>query len=211
MKTVKVFETFISLQGESTHSGIPCFFIRLAGCNLRCGYCDTSGAWEGGADRQIDDLVEEARSAGCPLIEVTGGEPLIQDGARELLEGLSELSGVKVLVETNGSQDISMIPESVSAIMDIKCPSSGQTESFDVKNIERLRPCDEVKFVLAERGDYEWARNLMREYGLPRRCKAVLFGAVHGELEESALAEWICEDRLEARFQLQLHKVIGHQ
>jgi 7-carboxy-7-deazaguanine synthase len=211
VKTVKVFETFTSLQGESTYTGMPCFFIRLSGCNLRCSYCDTSGAWEGGEDRPICELISEAEEAGCPLVEVTGGEPLIQEGIRDLLEGLAGLEGVKVLVETNGTQDISVLPDEVSAIMDIKCPSSGQTKWFDESNIGRLRPQDEVKFVVAEWDDYEWARNLMREHALAGICNAVLFGAVHGVLEASALAEWICEDRLNARFQLQLHKVIGHQ
>lgn len=211
MKTVKVFETFISLQGESTHAGIPCFFIRLSGCNLRCSYCDTSGAWEGGSDRQISDLIDEAERSGMPLIEVTGGEPLIQEGTKDLLKGLAAIKGARILVETNGSQDISAIPEKVYAIMDVKCPSSGQSQWFDEGNINRLRPHDEVKFVIAEWDDYEWARDFVRSRKLQEKCHAVLFSTVHGVLETAALAEWIIEDALDVRLQLQLHKILGHQ
>lgn len=210
MNTVRVFETFASLQGESTHAGIPCFFIRLAGCNLRCSYCDTSGAWEGGVDRNVCDVVREASDAGYPLIEVTGGEPLIQEGTKALLDGLAAIESSRVIVETNGTQDISVLNDRVSAIMDIKCPSSGQAQWFDEANIGRLRPHDEIKFVIAEWDDYEWAKELMGRHDLAAKCNAVLFSAVHGVLEPAALAEWICEDRLRARFQLQLHKVLGH-
>ena len=211
VKTVKVFETFTSLQGESTHSGIPCFFIRLSGCNLRCSYCDTSGAWEGGTDTSIDELVSEAEEAGCPLIEVTGGEPLVQDGCVDLLARLSSIEGSKVLVETNGSQDISSIPDNVAAIMDVKCPSSGQVKWMDEGNVARLRQSDEVKFVIAEWDDYQWARDFIVKHDLTNKCNAVLFGVVHGVLDESALAEWMLADKLNARMQLQLHKVLGHQ
>ncbi len=211
MKTVKIFETFTALQGESTHTGIPCFFIRLSGCNLRCSYCDTSGAWEGGSDRPIADLVKEAADSACPLIEVTGGEPLIQAGTSELLAQLVAIEGARVLVETNGSQDISVLPDAAVAIMDVKCPSSGQTKWFDEANIGRLRDCDEVKFVIAEWDDYEWARDFIKTHDLTKKCNAVLFGAVHGVLEEAALAEWIIEDRMEVRLQVQLHKILGHQ
>lgn len=208
---VKVYETFTALQGESTYTGIPCFFIRLAGCNLRCSYCDTSGAWDGGADRPVGELVEEAALSGCPLIEVTGGEPLIQSRTPDLLSELAGIANTRLLVETNGSQDISIIPDAAVAIMDVKCPSSGQSEWFDEANIGRLRPCDEVKFVVAEWDDYEWARDFIHKHDLTSRCNAVLFGAVHGVMEEAALADWIVEDRMNVRLQIQLHKILGHK
>ena len=211
MKTVKVYETFISPQGESTFSGMPCFFIRLSGCNLRCSYCDTSGAWEGGEDMAISDLVTEAQESGCPLIEVTGGEPLIQDGASDLLGALAQIENVQIMVETNGSQDISVVPSEAIAVMDVKCPSSGQAEWFDEGNIARLRKQDEVKFVISEWDDYQWARDFVRRHRLTQKCNAVLFSVVHGVLEVAALAEWMVEDRLDVRLQLQLHKLIGHK
>lgn len=211
MKTLKVYETFTALQGESTYSGLPCFFIRLAGCNLRCSYCDTSGAWDGGDDRDIDSLVESARVSGCGLIEVTGGEPLIQDGIVDLLNRLCAIDGRRILVETNGSRDISVIPRGIIAVMDVKCPSSGQSEWFDEANITRLRALDEVKFVLSGRADYEWAHEFIGGHDLTRRCNAVLLSAVHGELSYDKLAEWILEGGLDVRLQVQLHKLIGHK
>lgn len=211
MKTVRLYETFISPQGESTYSGMPCFFIRLSGCNLRCSYCDTSGAWEGGDDVAIADLVKAAQQSGCPLIEVTGGEPLIQDTAEDLLVALAQIENTKLMVETNGTQDISVVPDQAIAVMDVKCPSSGQAEWFDADNIARLRGHDEVKFVIAEWDDYQWARDFVRKHSLTQKCNAVLFSVVHGVLEVAALAEWMVEDRLDVRLQLQLHKIIGHK
>lgn len=211
MKTLNIFETFVSLQGESTYSGIPCFFIRLAGCNLRCLYCDTRGAWDDGSGRSIEALVREAEASGCRLIEVTGGEPLIQDGVSDLLRQLAALPGRKVLVETNGSRDISVVPDNVVAVMDVKCPSSGQDKWFDSANLSRLRLFDEVKFVLSDRADYEWAREFIRSSDLSNKCAAVLLSAVHGVLDHSSLAEWMLADMLPARLQIQLHKVLGHR
>jgi len=211
MTTLKIYETFTSLQGESTYSGLPCYFIRLAGCNLRCSYCDTSGAWDGGGDTGVDTLVNDARASGCGLIEVTGGEPLIQDGIVELLKRLSAIEGRRILVETNGSRDISVIPAGVITIMDVKCPSSGQSEWFDEGNIGRLRSFDEVKFVLSGRSDYAWAYEFIRRHDLTSRCHAVLLSAVHGELSSDKLAEWILEGGLDVRLQFQLHKLIGHK
>jgi len=145
------------------------------------------------------------------LIELTGGEPLIQDGAAELLHGLEGIEGVRVLIETNGTQDISVVPDGVIAVMDVKCPSSGQQEWFDEANIGRLRPHDEVKFVISCRDDYQWAREFIISHDLTKKCNAVLLSAVHGVPGAAALADWILEDRMNVRFQLQLHKAIGHQ
>lgn len=204
-----VAETFLSIQGESTWAGLPCFFIRLSGCNLRCRYCDTPAAYEGGVAHPVGELVELARRSPAAIIEITGGEPLLQEGFRELALGLLEAAGRPVLVETNGSVDITPIPEGAIAIMDVKCPGSGQAASVDFSNFQRLRRKDEVKFVLADRHDFDWAVDLVRRHELARRCHAVLFGAVHGELALSSLGQWIIEARLPVRLHPQLHKMAG--
>lgn len=206
---LSVTETFLSIQGESTWAGLSCFFIRLGGCNLRCRYCDTPLAQAGGKLRDLDGLVEQARQSGAAITEITGGEPLLQAGFRDLALALLEATHRPVLVETNGSLDISKIPDGVVAIMDIKCPGSGHTAEMDFGNIRRLRAHDEVKFVIADRYDFEWAADMVRRHDLAGRCHAVLFGAVHGELALSSLGQWVLEERLPVRVHTQLHKTLG--
>lgn len=203
---LQVCETFSSIQGESTWAGRPCFFIRLAGCNLRCAYCDADYARSGGESVAIARLVDEFRATGLALAEVTGGEPLLQAGTVGLLQELQALG--TVLVETNGSRDISAIPVEVIAIMDIKCPSSGAAGAMDWGNVERLRPRDEVKFVIANYVDYEWARGIIQQHRLLCRCHAVLLSPVVDLLNPAELAAWIIRDRLPARLNLPLHKFI---
>jgi 7-carboxy-7-deazaguanine synthase len=207
--TVGVYETFVSIQGESTWAGLPCFFVRLAGCNLRCSYCDTAYAYGPGIVRRVDELAQQAAAAVVPLVEITGGEPLLQPGFPGLARGLRSATGGTVLVETNGSLDISIIPEGVIAIMDVKCPGSGESARMDPRNLGRLRRSDEVKFVLTDRADYEWACALVRRHDLPAVCAAVLFSPAWGRLEPKLLAEWIAADRVAVRLQLPLHKVLG--
>jgi 7-carboxy-7-deazaguanine synthase len=209
MATVSVCETFLSIQGESTYAGLPCFFIRLAGCNLRCRYCDTTYAYNPGLEAPIPDLVNACRDSRAAIVEITGGEPLLQPGFRELATALRDQGGKPVLVETNGSRDISVIPTGVVAIMDVKCPASGESESMDPANLGRLRPQDEVKFVVSDRKDYEWAREFVKGHDLSRRCHAVLFSPVWGAVNARELGEWILADNLPVRVQVQLHKVMG--
>ena len=208
---LRVVETFASIQGESTRAGEVCFFIRLAGCNLACSYCDTRYANEAGAGRDVsvDALVEAARDARIPLVEVTGGEPLLQPETPELCRRLLA-EGFTVLVETNGSLPIDRLPEGTRAIMDIKMPGSTMHGHFLEANLDLLRPGDEVKFVLSGRGDYEYALRMIREYRIESRTKGVtlLFGAVAGMLSPARLAEWLVADRVPARFQIQLHKLL---
>ncbi len=206
--TVRVTEAFVSLQGESTWAGLPCFFIRLSGCNLRCRYCDTRHAYEEGAETPVSELVEAFVKSGVPLVEITGGEPLLQPGFADLAAGLLPHGGT-VLVETNGSRDLSVVPAGVIAIMDLKCPGSGESDAMDFGNIGRLRPCDEVKFVIGDRGDFEWACGLVERHHLAGRCRAVLFSPVFGALAAGVLGEWILAARLPVRLQLPLHKVLG--
>jgi len=207
---LQVCETFVSIQGESTFAGCPCFFIRLTGCNLRCSYCDTTYAFAGGQPKTIPQLVDEFRVLGLTLVEVTGGEPLIQPGTPALLQALRDARpGAVVLVETNGSQDISVVPPGVIAVMDLKCPASGTGAAFDWQNLERLRPQDEVKFVISERADFDWAVRIVNEHAIASKCHAVLFSPVSGRVEPAALAEWLLAARVPARLNLQLHKLAG--
>ncbi|MBU1735906.1 MAG: radical SAM protein [Verrucomicrobia bacterium] len=208
LASLQICETFVSIQGESTFAGRPCFFIRLTGCNLRCSYCDTTYAFTGGEPKTIPQLVDEFRVSGLTLVEVTGGEPLLQPGTPALLKALhAARPGAVVLVETNGSQDISVVPPGVVAIMDIKCPASGA--AFDWQNLERLRPQDEVKFVISERADFDWAVRIVNEHAIASKCHAVLFSPVLGRVEPATLAEWLMASRVPARLNLQLHKLAG--
>jgi len=209
MATVNVCETFVSIQGESTYAGATCFFIRLTECNLRCTYCDTKYAYSLGKEVKVGELVAQCRESFAQIVQITGGEPLLQAGFPELARELQSRSGKTVLVETNGSRDISVIPEGVIAVMDIKCPGSGEVKAMDWKNIQRLRPQDEVKFVLLDRKDYEYAAEIVREQELARHCKTILFSPVFDKLAPGMLAKWICEDGLPVRIQIQLHKYIG--
>lgn len=209
MFAVKVSETFSSLQGESSYAGLPCFFIRLSGCNLRCSYCDTEYAYEEGREVPVAELVDAAVESGMPLVEITGGEPLLQDGFSALAGELLEKSGARVLVETNGSCSLSAVPEGVIAVVDVKCPGSGESGSFREENIALLRQYDEVKFVLSDRADYEWAREFVDSRGITEKCASVQFSPVAGGLAPEELAQWLVEDGLNVKMQLQLHKVLN--
>ena len=209
MTRMSICETFTSIQGESSYAGFSCFFIRLSGCNLRCSYCDTKYAYSQGEEVEIEALISEAHASRAAIIEITGGEPLLQNGFHELARKLRDEVRRPVLVETNGSCDISIIPEGVFAIVDIKCPGSGESEAMDMKNIGRLRSYDEVKFVLGSRADYEWARTLVGERLLTSSCSTVFFSPVMDVLPPGDLSDWIIRDGLEVRLQVQLHKALG--
>lgn len=207
MNTIlKVNEVFHSIQGESTFAGLPCTFIRLTGCNLRCSYCDTAYAYEEGKEWSVPDLIDYAKNYQSPLVEVTGGEPLLQAGTPELVRALLG-EGCEVLVETNGSLDISVIDKRAVIIMDMKCPDSGMSDKNLFSNVGCLKPRDEIKFVIASEGDYLWAKSMIREHRLEGTC-AILFSSVYGKLQPSRLAEWILRDDIKVRLQLQLHKYI---
>lgn len=219
-ETLRINEIFFSIQGESTWAGLPCVFVRLTGCHLRCGYCDTEYAFHEGTKQKVDDVVAEVRriGGGCRLVEVTGGEPLLQPGVHPLMTRLCDL-GYTTLVETSGACDISRCDPRVIRIMDFKTPGSGESGRNLWSNVEHLNRGDEVKFVLMGRGDYEWAREVIGRYELPSRVNAVLLSAVHEmpegkELPGAAglsmreLAEWVLADGLNVRLQTQLHKLI---
>lgn len=203
---VKVWEIFHSIQGESTHSGRPCVLIRLTGCQMRCHWCDTEYAFHGGRWMALDEVVERVGGFDCELVELTGGEPLLQPGSRPLLSRLCD-EGYEVLLETGGGLDVRDVDPRVRRIVDVKCPGSGEVENNFWPNLDALGSGDEVKMVLADRRDYEWARELVRERRLADRFPVHL-SPVHGELDPRALAEWILEDRLPVRIQVQLHKLL---
>ena len=203
---LRMIEVYTSDQGESTWAGLPCVFIRLAGCNLRCTWCDSEFTFTGGEYRSIASVVEEVHALGIPLVEVTGGEPLVHRQAIPLMQQLLELEH-QVLLETSGSLDISNVPEGVHIIMDLKPPDSGEVEANRMENIDRLRKGDEIKFVLASRRDYEWSRDLVRSKQLEQRF-TVLFSTAYGLLDPAQVSDWLCEDKLSVRLQLQMHKYI---
>jgi len=200
-------EIFYSVQGESSYAGQPCVFVRLTACDLRCAWCDTEYAFYEGRKRALDDVLEAVESYGCPLVEVTGGEPLLQEDVYPLMHGLLE-RGKKVLLETGGHRDTSRVPGKVVTILDVKCPGSGESGRNDWGNLDRLRPHDEVKFVIADRADYEWARDVLARHDLTGRAAAIHFSPVHGVLAPKTLSEWVLADRLPVRVQLQIHKYI---
>jgi 7-carboxy-7-deazaguanine synthase len=204
---LRINEIFISIQGESTWAGRPCVFVRLTGCNLRCSWCDTEYAFYEGKQMAVAEVVERVASYGCDLVEVTGGEPLLQKGVRALFDSLLA-QGRIVMVETSGERDLSAVDPRVIKIMDLKCPGSGECERNRWSNLEWLTLRDEVKFVIADRHDYEWAREITREHNLPARVNAVLMSPVFGRLKASELAAWVLEDQLRVRMQLQMHKHI---
>lgn len=204
---LRITEIYASVQGESTHVGKPCVFVRLTGCNLRCTWCDSAFTFHGGSWASLDDVVERAGSYGIHTVEVTGGEPLLQPNAPALMRRLLD-AGHEVLLETSGSRDISPVPPEVRIILDLKPPDSGEVHANLWSNVERLAPKDEVKFVLASRRDYEWARDVTREHRLHERCGAVLLSPAWGLVDPKDLVEWMLADRLPARLQLQLHKVV---
>ena len=202
---MRVTEIFYSIQGESTHAGRPCAFVRLAGCNLRCVWCDSEYTFTGGEKMSIDDIVAKVKEYGCGLVEVTGGEPLAQAESFDLIRRLCD-EGFEVLIETSGSIDISGVDPRVTVILDVKCPGSGEVEKNRWENIEHLKPKDEIKFVIADRGDYDWARSVIERLNLERWT--ILFSPVWGVMDMKPLAEWMLADRVPARLQTQLHKHI---
>ena len=203
---LKVTELFYSIQGESSYLGYPCSFVSLSGCDLRCRYCDTTYAYTEGKDYEIEEIIHFIRSHKTKLVTITGGEPLLQEGVISLADRLLK-EGYTVLIETNGSLPIAILPRGVIRVMDIKCPSSGMTSFMHWKNIDELQPQDEVKFVISDRYDYQWAKNIITKYRLLKRCQ-VLFSPVFKQLDLRTLAEWILTDELNVRLQPQLHKLI---
>ncbi len=203
---MNVSEIFYSIQGEGVRAGRPCAFVRLAGCNLRCRWCDTKYAWEGGREISADDILARIADYNCPLVEVTGGEPLIQDGTAGLLARLCD-AGYETLLETNGTRDISEIDARVVRIVDFKCPSSGEADKTLRANAGHLRSGDEAKFVIATRGDFDFAVDAVRRHGLADKC-TVEFQPVRGELAAAELAGWILRDEPRVRLSLQLSKMI---
>ena len=200
-------EIFHSIQGESTHAGRPCVFVRLTACDLRCRWCDTPYAFHEGHKMSVDEVVADVEARGCPVVEVTGGEPLLQADVYPLMQRLLD-AGKTVLIETGGHRSIAQVPAGVVRIMDVKCPGSGESARNDWSNFTLLTARDEVKFVIADRVDYEYARDIVQRENLTGRVAAVLFSPVHGELAAKQLAEWVIADRLEVRVQLQMHKYI---
>jgi 7-carboxy-7-deazaguanine synthase len=203
---MRITEIFHSIQGESSYVGRPCVFVRLTGCPLRCTWCDTDYAFYGGREYSIDEVLAQVQRYGCPLVEVTGGEPLIQPECLPLITDLCD-AGHTVLLETSGAFDIAAVDHRAHVILDVKCPGSGMTDRMHWSNLSRLAAKDEAKFVLANRADYDWAREILAQYDLAGRC-TVLFSPVFGLLDVRDLAEWILADRLLVRFQIQLHKNI---
>jgi len=203
---MRITEIFHSIQGESSHAGQPCVFVRLTGCPLRCTWCDTDYAFYGGEEFSADQVLERVASFGCRLVEVTGGEPLAQPEASHLITKLCE-AGYKVLIETSGAIDIATVDRRAHVILDVKCPGSGMTDRMHWPNLDKLTQQDEAKFVIADRQDYDWARDVIARYELTQRC-SVLISPVFGSLELRQLAEWVLADRLPVRFQLQIHKFI---
>jgi 7-carboxy-7-deazaguanine synthase len=202
-----VNEIFHSIQGESTHAGRPCVFVRLTACDLRCSWCDTPYAFYEGRKMSLDEVIAAVEDYRCPLVELTGGEPLLQKDVYPLMARLLE-SGKTVLVETGGHVSLANIPLAVRKIMDVKCPGSGEAHRMDWSNLDRLSPIDEVKFVIRDRADYEYARDVVSTHELDRKVAAVLFSPVHGVLDPRTISEWVLADRLAVRVQLQVHKYI---
>lgn len=202
-----IHEIFYSIQGESTYAGRPCVFVRLTACDLRCSWCDTPYAFHEGRKRSLDEVLAEVDRLDCPLVEVTGGEPLLQDDVYPLMRSLLD-RGSTVLLETGGHRSTAEVPAAVVTILDVKCPGSGEAHRNDWSNLERLRPHDEVKFVVQDREDYEFARDVITKHRLKERAAAVHLSPVHGVMDLRLLSEWVLADRLPARVQVQLHKYI---
>ncbi len=205
---MEISEIFLSIQGESSYAGKPCIFVRLAGCNLNCGWCDTTYANTGEETRElsIDAVIDEVKGYKCDTVEITGGEPLLQDSSVELASRLLQL-GFTVLLETNGSISLEGVDAKVIKVVDVKCPSSGQAGTFLVENLEYITPDDELKFVIGGRGDYDFARNFLLEFVCGRTNK-ILFAPVKSSMDPKDLAEWILHDSLDVRLQLQIHSYI---
>jgi 7-carboxy-7-deazaguanine synthase len=205
--TLLVNEIFYSIQGESTYSGRPCIFVRLTGCNLRCSYCDTRYAYEQGVNMEITEIMNRIAAYPCRLVEITGGEPLLQSQTPSLIYRLLE-NGYEVMLETNGSLDISRVDGRCIKIVDIKCPTSGESDKIDLGNLKRLGSKDQVKFVIGDRSDYKYAKVTMDSISPDFPEEQILFSPVSGGISPSQLAEWILEDSLNVRLHLQLHKII---
>jgi 7-carboxy-7-deazaguanine synthase len=204
--SLMINEIFFSIQGESSNAGLPCVFVRLTYCNIRCSYCDTEYAFYEGKEMSLDEIIGKVQGYGCKLVEITGGEPLFQSNVHALMSRLCD-GGFEVLVETGGSLDIGTVDQRVKRIVDFKCPSSAMMKKNLWGNVSHLKEGDEVKFVIGDREDYEWSKRMMNQYGILERCP-VLMSVVFGKLEPVVLAEWILEDKLDVRFQLQMHKYI---
>jgi len=206
-KTLTVNEIYHSIQGESTWVGCPCVFVRLTFCDLRCSYCDTEYAFYEGKKQTLKEIGDAVASFNCPLVEITGGEPLLQKNVLPLMTALAD-AGHTVLLETSGAHDISKVDPRVHRIMDLKTPGSGEVGRNLFANIEYLGSRDEVKFVIGSREDYEWSREQVRLHRLTGRCRAVLFSPIFGRIDPRQIVEWILADKLDVRFQLQIHKFI---
>ena len=204
--SLKINEIYYSVQGESTHSGCPCIFIRLTYCNLRCSYCDTEYAFYDGKDMEITDIMSEIKQWDCNLVEVTGGEPLFQEECIDLLNELVN-SNYEVMLETGGSLSISDVPKKVIKIVDFKCPSSGMVKKNLWSIVDDLQAHDEVKFVIGNREDFDWAKDKITEYSLDKIC-TLLFSPTFGEIDPQLIVEWILADNLPVRMQMQMHKMI---
>ncbi|MCH7723042.1 MAG: radical SAM protein [Bacteroidetes bacterium] len=203
---LKVNEIYFSLQGESSRAGLPCVFVRLTYCNLRCTYCDTEYAFYEGEDRSVDEIINEVKKYGCNLVEITGGEPLVQEESLNLMKKLCA-EGFDVMLETAGNMPICNVDGRVNIIMDLKCPSSGMMKKNLYENINHLKETDELKFVIGDREDYDWMNEMIIQYDLNNKCK-ILVSVVFDKLEPLALVNWVLEDKLDVRFQLQMHKFI---
>ena len=203
---IKINEIYLSVQGESTHTGLPCIFIRLTGCNLRCSWCDTAYAFHEGKNMSIDEILQKVENFGIHLVEITGGEPLMQDNVYTLMRRLIE-KGYKVMLETGGSISLERVPKDVIKIMDLKCPGSGEQEKNNLENLKLLAPHDEVKFVILDRKDYEWSRDIIKKFKINETAH-ILLSPVFDKLELKEMVKWILEDRLPVRLQTQLHKII---
>lgn len=208
MSVLKINEIFFSIQGESSMSGLPCVFVRLTYCNLRCVYCDTEYAFFEGKDIEIDEIIKEVEKYKCKLVEITGGEPLVQGNVHELITKLCDL-GYKVMIETGGSLPIVNIDKRVKIIMDLKTPYSKMMHKNLYENIDYIKPEDEVKFVIGSREDYDWSKEIINKHDLLNKC-SVLMSPVFKEIENIDLVNWILTDKLNVRFQIQLHKYIWH-
>ncbi|HUG82146.1 MAG TPA: radical SAM protein [Bryobacterales bacterium] len=208
MSKLQITEIFRSIQGESTRAGLPCTFIRLTGCNLRCTWCDTTYSFYGGTPMTLDQVLRKVADFGGKLVEITGGEPLLQQPVYPLMDRLLA-EGYRVMLETSGERPINKVPREVIKIVDVKCPDSGEPETFLIENLRRLAPHDELKFVIGTRRDYEFSRDFTRQHELTTRVAAVSFSPVHGSVDLAALAKWMLDDGLEGiRFGSQLHKSI---
>jgi 7-carboxy-7-deazaguanine synthase len=209
---MKVNEIFLSIQGESSYAGRPCGFVRLTGCDLRCAWCDTAYAYAEGREMSVEDVLREIAKFDCPLVEITGGEPLLQEASLELMRRLCD-AGKTVLLETNGARDIAPVDRRVIRIVDLKTPSSGESGRIRWENLDHLRDTDELKFVIATREDFEWSRDCVRQRRLEKKVRTILFSPVPRPaggtaVTPSKLAEWILAEKLQVRLQLQLHKLL---